>query len=169
MPKKIGRPHVYRQLTGRPISDLVIGLRQRRGLSQEALGRLVGKSGDAVKSWEDGLRTPDGSTLILLRQLEAELDSACGGAGGPQKHRSINERLRRAKSTAAKRETALKWADNWRQEQRGLVDHLIAADPGRRPELLRELSAVTDKRLGALPRVIELLLEGVVDVDEDME
>lgn len=41
--------------------------RKERGLSQEALGRLIGVSRDAVKHWEGGSRFPSEKCLNALR------------------------------------------------------------------------------------------------------
>ena len=88
---------------------------------------------------------------------------------GKQKHRSVGENLKRAKSTAAKRQTALNWAADWKHEQETIISRIKRAlETGERGFLdldraLAEMEAITAKRLGALPRVIELLLEGVED------
>lgn len=41
--------------------------RERQGLSQEALARLLGVTTSAVVKWESGARTPSGAALTLLR------------------------------------------------------------------------------------------------------
>lgn len=45
--------------------------RKARGLSQEALGRLIGVSRDAVKNWENGTRFPSEKCLNALRETLA--------------------------------------------------------------------------------------------------
>jgi DNA-binding transcriptional regulator YiaG len=56
--------------TGDPAKDRIIGLRRCLGLSQAALGRLVGVTGPAVSRWERGLSSPSDVALALLGQLE---------------------------------------------------------------------------------------------------
>lgn len=46
----------------------VAAARKERGLSQEALGRLIGVTRDAVKHWEDGTRYPSEKCLNALRE-----------------------------------------------------------------------------------------------------
>ena len=47
----------------------LIELRNKRGLSQAEVGSVVGKSKNAVASWEQGLSTPDATTLYLLSKF----------------------------------------------------------------------------------------------------
>lgn len=82
-----------------------------------------------------------------------------------RQHRSINQRLRRAKTPEVKRETAIDWANEWRAEQAGLVKalgHAIARD--EYDDLCRiagQIKAVTEKRFAALPKVIDALVLGI--------
>lgn len=75
-----------------------------------------------------------------------------------QQHRSIAQRLRRAKSPESKREAALDWARNWGEEQMGLIRQLEQAvaqdDYDRLCTVTGQIKAVTDKRFAALPRVL---------------
>lgn len=75
------------------------------------------------------------------------------------KHKSIGERMRIAKSLSSRRAAALDWAANWTAEVDGLIRDLErAAGPDAtigRP--LGQMKAVLDKRLGALPGVIDAL------------
>jgi len=81
-----------------------------------------------------------------------------------QQHRSITQRLRRAKSTESKQEAALDWAANWQAEQLGLVKSLEWAlahdDYDALCRVTGHIKAVTDKRFIALPKVIEALTNG---------
>ena len=79
------------------------------------------------------------------------------------KHRSIGERIRRAKSLDSRREAALDWAANWRadhidtlmQLERALGERNLAAAG----QCLGQLKALDDKAMTALPRVIEALAD----------
>ena len=99
------------------------------------------------------------------------MDDSIGNRAEPkpsgQKHRSVGEMLRKARTTPGKRKVALDWAANWKYEQTTILGRLKRAlETGERGFLDRaiaELEAVTNKKLDALPRVIELLLDGVED------
>ena len=47
----------------------LIELRNKKGISQADVGSVVGKSKNAVASWEQGLSTPDATTLYLLSKF----------------------------------------------------------------------------------------------------
>lgn len=47
----------------------LINCRQGRELTQTEVGKLVGKSKNAVASWEQGLSLPDVTTLFKLSKL----------------------------------------------------------------------------------------------------
>ena len=165
---KMGAPLRFPPPTGNPARDHLIDLRRRLNLSQAALGEKLGIAYQSVQAWENGQTTPSGPALKLLEQLEDSLgNQAASAPAGQQKRRSVGERLKKAKSTAAKREVALEWARDWGYEQKEITARLKRAmETGAGDFLaraLRDLEAVTDKCLGALPRVIELLLEGVED------
>lgn len=78
-----------------------------------------------------------------------------------RQHRSITQRLSRAKSPEAKREAALDWAANWAQEQSGLIRDLESAlARDNYDDLCRavgQIKTVSEKRLQALPKVIEAM------------
>ena len=60
-------------------SEKLSDLRRQRGLSQEALGELVGASRQAVSKWETGQTTPEMSKLIgLARVFEISADELLG-------------------------------------------------------------------------------------------
>ena len=40
--------------------------------SREEFGKLLGVSGHAVRSWEEGKRTPGGAAVKLLKQISKE-------------------------------------------------------------------------------------------------
>jgi DNA-binding transcriptional regulator YiaG len=63
-------PLRFPPLTGDPGRDRIIVLRRCLGLSQEALGQLVGVTGPAVSRWERGAGSPSDIALTLLSQLE---------------------------------------------------------------------------------------------------
>lgn len=77
--------------------------------------------------------------------------------------RSIGERIKRARSPAAQRQTAQDWAANWRRDhnetlarieqalQRGNIDEA--------GQYLGQLKSLNAKAMGALPRVIDRLTE----------
>jgi len=48
------------------IRNILIELRTENGLTQGDVGNLVGKSANAVASWEQGLSLPDAVTLYKL-------------------------------------------------------------------------------------------------------
>lgn len=54
-------------------------LRQRAGLSQEAIGRAVGVSRVSVCKWEARTRAPSGEPAVRLAQLMRELDKVVEG------------------------------------------------------------------------------------------
>jgi len=166
--RKSGAPLRFPPLTGDPTRDRIIILRSRLGLSQAALGELIGLAERAVGSWENGTNKPSGPALRLLEQLEDGLgNQADPRPDRQQKHRSLTERLKKAKSTPTKQEAAFDWAANWKHEQEAIIARIKWALETRERGLfdrgLEELEAVTAKRFGALPRVIALLLEAVED------
>ncbi len=78
-------------------------------------------------------------------------------------HRSISQRLRRAKSLKVKQLTALDWATNWQQEQLQLIALLEQAIKQNNYDQLciatGQLKAVSNKRFDALNNVLKLLSE----------
>lgn len=79
------------------------------------------------------------------------------------KHRSINQRLARAKSLDTKREILSDWSENWKAEQLTLVQRLEKAigndDFDELCIVVGQLKAVTDKRFLALPKIFSKLTE----------
>lgn len=79
------------------------------------------------------------------------------------KHRSIGERMTRAKTLDSRREAALDWAANWREDHEetlALIER--ALQTGRisaAGQALGQLKALNDKAMSALPRVIEALAD----------
>lgn len=77
------------------------------------------------------------------------------------KHRSIGERLRRAKSPEARAETLAAWVDNWEQDQIAVVELIEEGVRTMDPDLLQpgagQLRALTTKRMQALRNVLALL------------
>ena len=73
------------------------------------------------------------------------------------RHRSISERLRRAKSPESRRELLLDWTDNWFTEQMNIVQQLsdayITMDNESICKGINQLRAMTDRRLSALSRI----------------
>jgi DNA-binding XRE family transcriptional regulator len=129
-------------------AGLVRKLRSRLGLSQAALGRLVGVSGAAVVSWEQGRSSPAGENrraLIALRrrgrrdvrrlldELPAPAPSAARGRRGRGKKRS-----RRAPAPAARRRPAPPAGARAAGRRRGRE---AAARPARRPARPAPVSA----------------------------
>lgn len=51
----------------------VRALRERLGLSQEALARLMRVSVDSVRAWEAGRRTVGGPAQVLLNLMENDI------------------------------------------------------------------------------------------------
>lgn len=63
------------------INDNIRILRMQRHLSQEALGELLGVSGQAISKWEQGLTSPDISLLpVISRCFGVTIDSLFEGA-----------------------------------------------------------------------------------------
>lgn len=61
------------------IRQNLIDLRKEKGLSQSDVAKLVGKSKNAVGSWEQGLSLPDIETLFrLAKYYEKSLDFMYG-------------------------------------------------------------------------------------------
>lgn len=50
------------------IRQNLVNLRKENGISQSELAKIVGKSKNAVGSWEQGLSLPDIETLYWLAQ-----------------------------------------------------------------------------------------------------
>lgn len=84
------------------------------------------------------------------------------------KHRSINQRLNRAKSLDTKREILTDWTANWKGEQLILIkqlEHAISNDDYDQLCIVAgQLKAVTDKRFDALPKIFDKL---TVEADSD--
>ena|GEM_PF-2044300 len=66
----MGRPINFPPPTGDPARDRITGLRRCLGLSQAALGRLLGVTHAAVSRWERGRASPSDIALALMEQLE---------------------------------------------------------------------------------------------------
>lgn len=76
-------------------------------------------------------------------------------------HRSVAQRLKRAKSSQVKQNIALDWATNWHKEQAELINRLgNAISTDNYDDLCiaaGQLKAVTDKRFAALPNILNSL------------
>jgi hypothetical protein len=76
-------------------------------------------------------------------------------------HRSITQRLQRAKSPEARRAVVTDWAANWRNEQMGLIRDLERAlkadDYDQLCIATGQLKAVSEKRLSGLACVVDAL------------
>ena len=79
------------------------------------------------------------------------------------KRRSIGQRIQRAKSLDARRETALAWAANWRADHDDTLRQLERALAGRdiasAGQHLGQLKTLNDKAMSALPKVIDALAD----------
>lgn len=77
------------------------------------------------------------------------------------KHRSISERLARAKSPEARASVLSDWVSNWRDDQLDIVRQLEQAiqtmDYNAFCSATGQLKAVTEKRLDALQKIFEKL------------
>lgn len=77
------------------------------------------------------------------------------------KHRSIGERLRKARSPEARRQLLTDWAANWRADQmdivRQLEDAIRAADHDALCSATGQLKAVTEKRFEGLTNLLRKL------------
>lgn len=73
------------------------------------------------------------------------------------KHRSINQRLKRAKSNETKQEILQDWAENWQQEQLHLIkmiENAISSDDyNQLCTATSQLKAMSSKRFAALPKI----------------
>jgi len=78
-------------------------------------------------------------------------------------HRSIGERLSRAKSPKARLETLMEWNDEWRNEHQALLRKLkksIIENNSKDIDFyLSQLDAVAIKRHDALQRIFERILK----------
>lgn len=76
-------------------------------------------------------------------------------------HRSISQRLQKAKSKESKQITALDWAANWQSEYSGLIYHLEQAIKNDNYDefciATGQLKAIGLKRFTGLQSVIKLL------------
>lgn len=64
------------------IRRILIELRTESGLTQSEVGILVGKSSNAVASWEQGLSLPDAVTLYkLAKHYNKSMDYMYGEEG----------------------------------------------------------------------------------------
>jgi len=63
------------------VPALVKRIRQKRGLTQEQLARLVGVTFSTVNQWENGHRTPLPFLLNRLHELDAGTDESGGSTG----------------------------------------------------------------------------------------
>jgi len=77
-------------------------------------------------------------------------------------HRSINQRIMRAKSPEAKEQTLLAWADEWQTEQMQLLNRLGKAvekgDYDSECIITGELKAMSIKKFAALPKLLMTLV-----------
>jgi hypothetical protein len=73
-------------------------------------------------------------------------------------HLAIGERLRKAKSPEAIYATVTDWVKNWEEDQRRTLEELrfclYHKNYDKAKGILVQLEAITDKRFGAMPRVI---------------
>lgn len=78
-------------------------------------------------------------------------------AGG--KHRSIGERLKRAKSPEVKQKVLRDWVKNWEDDHRMTMDDLREAiqtgDPHGIASGIASMRAIADKRFLALRRILD--------------
>ena len=79
------------------------------------------------------------------------------------KHRSIGERLDRARSPEAIRETLRDWVANWHDDQKNIVAQFEYGTSHMDSDVLAtatgQLKAVTQKRFEALAKIIERLTQ----------
>lgn len=79
------------------------------------------------------------------------------------KHRSISQRLDRAKSFESKKSILLDWSDAWEDETRQLIRNLEQAintmDYDKLCINTGQLKAVAEKHFTALPRIFERLFK----------
>lgn len=86
-------------------------------------------------------------------------------------HRSISQRLKKAKSMQTKKQIMLDWADNWRREQLNLITRLQNAIDSKCEfelcSIARDLEGVTKKRFSGLTNSINLLTAKMAVVTQD--
>ncbi len=77
-------------------------------------------------------------------------------------HRSINQRLRKAKTAETKRAIVAEWLQEWHRDTHGIVSQLDGARRrGNWAEVdnaARQLATGTDKRFNAIAGVIQTLI-----------
>lgn len=66
---KGGPPLKFPALSGDPDRDRIIALRQRLGISQADLAKILKVGVTTVQGWESGYRKPSKSTLLLIDVL----------------------------------------------------------------------------------------------------
>lgn len=80
------------------------------------------------------------------------------------KHRSIGERIKRAKSPEARAATLDAWVRNWEEDQMAVLEMIEEGVRTMDPDLLQpgagQLRALTLKRMQGLRNVLRLLTEG---------
>lgn len=78
-------------------------------------------------------------------------------------HRSVNQRLQRAKSKSSKQAVLDEWANSWQQEQAQLIRQLGKAiaddDYDQQCILIGELKTVSAKKFEALPKLLRTILD----------
>jgi len=91
-------------------------------------------------------------------------------------HKSISQRLDRAKTTEAKISTLVSWSKNWEHETMELISRLETSDHDQLCIVTGQLKAVCQKHFTALPRVLTRFVEddpvddvGVVEVVEAVD
>lgn len=80
------------------------------------------------------------------------------------KHRSISERLRRAKSPESRSAVLEAWVKNWEDDQMDVLAQIEAgirhSDRDTLASAAGQLRAITDKRMAGLRNVLRILTEG---------
>ena len=75
--------HLARHLRRVEIGSLIRSKRKERGLSQRALGKMLGVTGGAVAQWELGATLPTSENMTALKQLIGLAPSLSLSPGAP--------------------------------------------------------------------------------------
>lgn len=167
------------------LGERIAGLRKEKGLSQEALGELVGVSRQAVSKWESDRAVPDVNNCIamsrvlgvpLARLLELEEENtphAMSDAEQLKLAEQVAERYEEARRRARRRWrwpvlllacallVGAAWLWEWMADMNRTIDYLSGELAGMRGEIV---SGVGDRVQESLEAESSLITDYTIDV-----